>query len=207
MTAADAPVVTAGAGSIGRPVAGVLIAAVSGFAYALVWTVSFPGVPMIGLGLTGLAFLLAAGLWLVLGWRVSPRERLAAGIVSAALVVVSVVLVVTGVPLRARFDASAAGLEAAVAAAEQHRTAAGARKDDWGGVFPTRCPSQAGLYAIAECHRFGLGYIFIETWNPVTDTSAFVYLPGGPRANGVTGALVHDFRHLSGPWYSWTCNC
>lgn len=183
------------------------------FAYALMWTTSLPGIPVAGVGLVGLFGFAAILLWLVCVWRMSRSSQLVVGILSVAMVVGSIAATATGTPLRARFGASAAAFEAVVADADAHFADLGEDRNP--ESFPIRCPTKIGQFRIAECvvidgtkpprvsEDASHGYLFMQTWNALTDDSGIVYLPDGVNA----WSAWDKPRHLSGSWYSQTCGC
>jgi hypothetical protein len=165
------------------------------FAGVLTWTASFPGPPMIGVGLllllgSGVLYV-APGIWLAGFGSNGRRGRdLVVGVLGLALVLGSVVLAVTGVPLRVRFAASERAFEAVVAQANRPSS-------------QIRCPSRIGAFELDGCSANADGdYLFLQRWSAFTDDSGILYLPNGPSA-----WAGEEPRHLGGPWYAWTCNC
>lgn len=187
--------------------------ATAGFAYAIAWTASYPGVLIAGMGLALLFCGAASVLWLVCMDQLAPRTRLVVTVIGLALVVSSIGLTAAGAPQRIRFAASEASFEAVAADADAHLPArppldgkpvvdevSGGTMD-----FPIKCPHVIGQFKIAECwaswtktsHR----YTFAGSWDALRDTSGISYLPGARIKDS------SDQWHLTGPWYAWTCNC
>lgn len=142
-------------------------------------------------------------------------RRMVIGLTCLTLIISSVVVSIAGLPLRARFAASATEFESVVARADAQPLATSREDPVPAGVFdparfPISCPAVIGVFRVYECMTLGpagqpgsrRGYMFLQTWNALTDDSAIVYLPNGP----VDWAWDPP-RHLSGPWYAATCGC
>lgn len=156
------------------------------------WTMSYAGVPF---GWAGLAVLasLATGAFALALISQHPDEHsplLVVGVVSLA-VVLGVSLVASGAPRTLRFEASRPALERLVASRP---------------TTSLDCPGSVGMYGVAECRSIGDGYLFLQRENALTDDSGIAWLPGGPDDQRLTYNR-HEFTHLDGPWYRWTCGC
>ncbi len=158
------------------------------------WASSSPG------RLGGL--LVSLALWLLLGviWLVWVLLTAAGGpgltwrfLIAPAVVVAMGVLVLSSVPLHARFALSRADLEAAVAALP-------AGEGDGGHV-------SAGSYTFYQWERFESGVLFEQDGSGF-GPDGFAYLPDGvsddPSLGALWGYQEFHFSHLDGPWYSWS---
>jgi hypothetical protein len=197
------------------------VLAPAAFAWALSWSASYPGLPWIGLTLSLVLCVAAVLLWLSsFEWNTTVSRRLVAHIVSAALVASSVGFTASGMPLRVRFAASVGAFESVVAEADAHlgsvrRADVVAAGDLDAEVFPIRCPARIGQFRISGCAVVWTrhspsgdavapgGYLFLQSWDAITDSSGIAYLPDGRGRLGFWEVP----RHLGGPWYSATCGC
>lgn len=168
------------------------------FSVVVLWTGSFPGSPFIGVAAIGIGFLALTTLWVVgLSWRPRPssaRDRTV--IVSYLVAAAAIVTSVSGLALTARFAASANAFDAAVQAIPPPRSNADLDHFD---SYPGPCPTRIGAFAVSECRTYGGAYLYLQTWNAVSDDAGIAYLPQGPGSD----IRYSGFHHLTGHWYSW----
>ncbi len=185
-----------------------LVAVLVGTLVVLAWTVSYPGVPFSGVGLTllgGSVSLVLAVLLLGRRDRVHPVLVVGAGTLAVAL---AVAVVVSGAPRTVRFEVSRPALERVVAG-RAVPSAADVPDHATFAAFPGPCPVWIGAYDVVDCRAIEGGYLFLQRANAVTDDSGIAWLPGGPSAARPDGSGLgpDGFTHLDGPWYRWTCGC
>ena len=108
--------------------------------------------------------------------------------------ILAIVLVVSGVPLRVRWALSESSFATYAATAP-----AADSSDEWINLPP---PGRLGLYWIDEAEQAGEAIIFY----PQTGAKdGFAYLPNGPSAELYERWYpAPSFRHLGGPWYTFT---
>ncbi|WP_141715208.1 hypothetical protein [Micromonospora rhizosphaerae] len=173
----------------------------AGGAGCLLWAFSVPGV----------AVLLAAAAVAVLGvavllWTVGAQLSHSAGRtwpgwlpVAPAMAVVVLALLVTGVPLRARWALSRDAFETVVAELPQRRSATGFDR--------VRVPATVGSYRITTAYLVPGGVVFYEENGAFFDDAGFAYLPDGPTASLANGSFESPvFRPLGAGWYRWTAS-
>lgn len=68
-------------------------------------------------------------------------------------------------------------------------------------------PRRIGAYRILAVHRVGDAVIFHEPTGLLFDDTGFAYLPDGPFPELESVAFERPrFRHIEGPWYTWTAS-
>jgi hypothetical protein len=164
------------------------------------WASSLPGgeAPIVTF-LVVVAWALTASTWLVaLGrrWRKrnGPEDQpRASWLLVPAVTLVTLAVVVSGLPVRARFAMSLSGVEGLAARAPSYDVS-----------------SPAGLYEVCCFEHTDFGYRF-----GVSDTGltvwGFAYSPNGPPpgpeiADSFADTLAEGgnaYHHLDGPWYVW----
>ncbi|MDO3686201.1 hypothetical protein [Micromonospora sp. C28ISP2-4] len=171
-------------------------------AVCLLWAVSVPG--FVFLLMLGVVFLLAvAGLgWVVLvGFFVAERRRWSWRFLTAPVIVVlTAALLVAGAPFQARWAMSRGAFDRVIAALP----AAGPEDAEWS---PVPVPHRIGAYFITSAYAVPGGVVLYETNGSMLDDAGFAYLPQGPTADLATEEFeAPRFKHLGGPWYSWTAS-
>ncbi|MBV1852696.1 hypothetical protein [Catellatospora tritici] len=166
----------------------------------LLWVASGPGVLTLRIGGAVLTVALFGLVWLVrVGWSAVRRRRWSWWYpVAPLLVAATAVALATGAPLQSRWALSSDAFDRLVIALP-----VGA---DW---TPFDVPTTVGAYRIDRAYRVPGGAVFEEAnGSGVVDDAGFAYLPGGPtaalRRGGPYEGLI--FRHLRGPWYTWTAS-
>ena len=143
-----------------------------------------------------------AGLLLALfltwrGWRrvVAPRIDARAGRrIAPVVMVVVLVLGCVGVPRQLRWAFSRSAFDQF---AEAYAADPDLRAPDWLGSYRII----GGPYPVPG------GFRLLSGTSGLFDDAGFAYLPNGPSADLGNGAWENpEFRHLSGPWYSWTAS-
>jgi hypothetical protein len=163
---------------------------------ATVWT--FSAITMSSLlrlaALAGLLFVLLLS-WLWWHRLVVPRILARGGRrIVPAVVVVVLVLGCAGVPRQVRW---ALGRPAFDRFAAAYAADPDLRAPDWLGSYRI----VAGPYPVPG------GFRLLSGTSGLFDDAGFAYLPGGPPADLGNGAWENPvFRHLTGPWYSWTAS-
>jgi hypothetical protein len=173
------------------------------FVVALIdmWAASWPGVNFGYPGFVGFALTAALGLiWvtrlLLAGWSPwkSVRHMVRWAIGPGGLLVLVVALAL-GLPLRARWALSEGGFDRAVTEIQQH---------------PERASSfegRIGSYDITWVVVVDRGVLFYDSKGAFIDDAGFAYLPDGPYPGLENGGFERPrFRHLHGPWYAWTAS-
>lgn len=156
----------------------------------VLWGLSSPSPPFLLTMACGLVVLAAGGVWIValgaigLRWL---RERVAHSrpgwlLVAPVLVVATVGLLWSEVPLRARFALSRGALEDVVHG--EDRT------------------GRVGLYEVEEVWRAD-GAVLIEVEGGFLASGGFAHLPDGPEA-ARDGVASRTFEHLDGDWYTYS---
>ncbi len=174
--------------------------AVGLLALSLLWVHSEPGVDLLPWITVVLLSCLLALVWAVrlLTFLLALTRGRSAGSALAwlpapAVGLVVLVLVVTGVPLQARWTISRPAFDAVV---EQHLR----------GVeqVPER-PGRLGLYRIDRVDDVDGALLFFEGEIGALGASGFAHVPEGPRPDlFVDSAGPLRFEPRGGPWYSWT---
>ncbi|MFI7284618.1 hypothetical protein ACIBOV_30605 [Micromonospora chersina] len=167
----------------------------------LLWAFSVPGfVFLLVLGLVHVLGL-AAVVWVVLVVMGIQRRQWSWWFLPAPVVVVlALALVVEGVPLQARWAMSRSAFERVVATVPT-TSPVGA---EWSRV---PVPSRIGAYRIEAAYPVPGGVVFYEANGYMTDDAGFAYLPDGPTSDLETPDFESPaFKHLGGPWYSWTAS-
>lgn len=73
-----------------------------------------------------------------------------------------------------------------------------------GGVEPGR-RSRIGLFRVTNVVPVSGGILFYEANGSLFDDAGFAYLPAGPDPGLENGSFESQvFRHLGGPWYTFT---
>jgi hypothetical protein len=69
-------------------------------------------------------------------------------------------------------------------------------------------PERIGLYGVRDFETVPGGWIvYDESGSGLFDDAGFAYLPAGPTPDLGDGLWESpQFRHLGGPWYSWTAS-
>ncbi|MGC5021853.1 hypothetical protein [Micromonospora sp. DT47] len=167
----------------------------------LLWAFSFPGYAVFvaagGLAVLGVAALL---------WVVGAQLSYGSGRtwpwwlpIAPVMAVVVLALLVTGVPLRARWALSRAAFETVVA--EMPASTAATRFDR------VDAPATIGGYRIISAYLVPGGVVFYEAHGAFFDDAGFAYLPGGPSPTLGNGSFESPtFRPLGGGWYRWTAS-
>ncbi|WP_157728160.1 hypothetical protein [Actinopolymorpha singaporensis] len=164
----------------------------------LLWAVSVPGAVLpagyfVLLGLCAAAVIWAARLVIALRNR-TPSWSFAVAPIGALIVLV---LVVMTVPLQMRWGLSKPAFDAVV---EDAALATSEQVD-------IRKASWIGLYHISRVTRVPGGFVFYEANGSLFDHAGFAYLPDGPTPRLENGSFESPtFRHLGGPWYTFTAS-
>lgn len=170
-------------------------------AACLLWAFSVPGfVFLLVLGLVHVLGL-AAVAWIVLVVMGIRRRRWSWWFLPAPVVVVlALALVVEGVPLQARWAMSRSAFERVVATLPTTSPV----DAEWSRV---PVPSRIGAYRIEAAYPVPGGVVFYEANGYMIDDAGFAYLPDGPTPDLETADFESPaFKHLGGPWYSWTAS-
>jgi hypothetical protein len=204
---------------VGRRRFGLLLGLLVVTLAALIWAVSYPGVPF---GWVALSLLTALGS-VVLTVRLLSQHAdrihpvLVVGIVAVTLAL-GIGVVTSDAPRTVRFDGSRSAFDQLVAGHDP-LPASAFPEQSWDGTgeatfgdrptFPGECPGVVGTYAISECRSIEGGYLFLQQENAVTDDSGIAWLPNGPAPQTPDGSGLgpSGFTHLDGPWYRWSCYC
>jgi hypothetical protein len=165
---------------------------------ALLWSHSVPGLKFVVWAAAILVLLCFAGVWALRLLLFALRHRrwdwwFAVAPVAGLLVAASVY---SALPLQVRFAASRPAFDRVISELPP----------PGGGGFYFLGSRQIGSYRIDEAHHVHGGVIFSEHNGDVFHNAGFAYLPDGP-----TPGLANEYdfeapawRHLGGPWYSWT---
>ncbi|RZU76974.1 hypothetical protein EV384_5686 [Micromonospora kangleipakensis] len=172
-----------------------------GGAGCLSWAFSVPGFAV----LIAMAAVAILGVAVVL-WTVGAQLSHSAGRtwpwwlpLAPAMAVVMLVLLVTGVPLRARWALSRDAFEAVVAELPERSPAT--------GFDPVPVPTTVGSYRITRAYLVSGGVVFYEENGAFFDDAGFAYLPDGPTPSLGNGSFESPvFRPLGGGWYRWTAS-
>ncbi len=174
----------------------------------LLWAASFPGWPLAA-GII-VSVLVLGGLLLILGNEPAPGAhwlRPVGLVVALVLAVGGAVVIETSddAVLQARFESNRASFEQTVQGAGP---LPGEAAEQW-LPYPGECPGRIGSYAIAACHAFEGGFVFLQERGGLGGDAGFAYAPDGPPAGGdEKEALPGDgFTPIDGPWYAWSCGC
>ncbi|MFG3301773.1 hypothetical protein [Micromonospora chersina] len=168
-------------------------------AACLLFAFSVPGfVFLLVLGLVHV-LVLAAMAWIVLVMMGIQRREWSWWFLSAPAVVV-LALVVAGAPLQARWAMSRSAFERVVATLPTTSPVG----VEWSSV---PVPSRIGAYRIEAAYPVPGGVVFYEENGYMTDDAGFACLPDGPTSDLETPDFESPaFKHLGGPWYSWTAS-
>jgi hypothetical protein len=171
-----------------------------GFLLALLlWSTSYPGSlgPGVVLSMAGIILLGVLWLYRLVRWlRAGQRTGVVRWAIAPAMVVTTVALIVTHVPLRARFELSRDEFERITEGLEPRGSF-----DEW---QPLDVPDEIGTYEIDFAFQVGSNLILYESHGWYFDDAGFAYLPDGvdPRlANGSFEAP--RYISLGDDWYAW----
>jgi hypothetical protein len=172
----------------------------------LLWSVSVPGISWTAYVVGQFVLTLAALVWIVrcaghaVAWHRGRREGRAAWIVvSPVCAVLTASLVVTDVPLRARWEASEDAFDEFVATLPE-----AGPSQEWRPLPP---PGRLGWYDIRDVRQIGEAVILWEASGAFSDDAGFAFLPEGPFPELESGSFENPtFEHLGGPWYAWTAS-
>ena len=67
--------------------------------------------------------------------------------------------------------------------------------------------SWIGLFWVAECRTFPVGYLFRQPENSFGDDSGVAYVPHGIPNSEECGGHPAELTHIQAPWYAWRCGC
>ncbi|WP_406043067.1 hypothetical protein OG799_03635 [Micromonospora sp. NBC_00898] len=165
------------------------------------WAFSGPGVAMLPAA-TAVAVL---GVAVVL-WTVGAQLSHSAGRtwpwwlpVAPTMAVVVLALLVTGLPLRARWALSRDAFAAVVTRLPEPATTTGFDR--------VPVPAMVGSYRITTAYRVPGGVVLYEANGAFFDDAGFAYLPDGPTPSLGNGSFESPvFRPLGGGWYRWTAS-
>lgn len=134
-----------------------------------------------------LGLLWCARLVLVLAGRSRWREV----VVTPVVILATLAVCASGLPLRARFEPSRGAFDALVASLPP------------GSDVPL--DERVGTYRIhSASQRFG-GVALVEGWyGEPRGTGGFALLPDGPDQDALTGPGAPRWRDLGGGWWAWT---
>jgi hypothetical protein len=171
-----------------------------GFLLALLlWSTSYPGSlgPAVVFSLTGILLLGALWLYRFVRWlRSRQRTGVARWAIAPAMVVVTVGLIVTHVPLRVRFELGRDEFDRITEGLEPRGSF-----DEW---EPLDVPDEVGTYEIDFAFQVGANVILYESHGWYFNDAGFAYLP-----DGVDPRLASDsfeaprYISLGGGWYAW----
>lgn len=167
---------------------------------AFFWCFSYPGVSFLVI----FVFLFSALLvpvWISL-MRNDRRGHIPRRVwaVGPALSGLLFLLVITSVPVRARFLAAQGAFDEQVANLEPAGT-----YTDWEHLVDV--PDRLGTFRITRTGQVGNAVIFYEQTGSFLDDAGFAYLPDGPTEELATPWFeAPSFRHLWGDWYTWTAS-
>jgi hypothetical protein len=174
-------------------------AVVAAAAGCLLWAFSVPGFSAILAGAALLVLGLATPLWAAgaealrrVGWSwwflVAPAMGMAV-----------IALLVAGMPLQARWALGRGAFETVVD--DLPETPIGSERT------VLHVPARLGSYRIIAAYHVPGGVLFYEANGALFNDAGFAYLPDGPTASLENGSFESPvFRHLGGPWYSWTAS-
>lgn len=175
---------------------------------ALLWSATTPGglfstvlVAVPAIGVLGIIWVVRAVLVLAITPRAPRFARwLAVAPVGGALVLA---LIVTDVPLKARWAQSRPDFEQVVAADDLTGPGGSARQ---GWVPVPGFPRRVGSYDITNATRRGEEVLFVEAHGGFIDPVGFGYLPSGPDATNRQSSLglLLDIEPLGSGWYTFT---
>lgn len=167
-----------------------------------VWSQSFPGFDFATWGLSiAVVLLLGFGwlVWLIIWRRRSARRREWCWGIAPAMVISSVLLTASGVPLNVRFELNRSDFDEIV----QDLEPAGSF-NEWARL---QVPDHVGSYEIDTAYQVGPNVILYEHNGAFLDDAGFAYLPEGPDERlGNGGFEAPSFRRLRGDWYAWTAS-
>jgi hypothetical protein len=157
---------------------------------------------MASLGLALLALLCFGAIWLIrlIGWVTS---RTTSGgltwLLAPPMVIATLLLWSTDVPLWARFELARGDFDAYVSDLDPQ-----GGFSDWVRIDP---PSDLGTYEIRAAWQVGENVIIFESTGALLDDAGFAYLPHGPDDRLENGSFeAPSFHSLGGGWYSWTAS-
>lgn len=168
----------------------------------LMWSMSVPGVDLPTFGVAMLAIVCVGAVWGVrlIGWATAPvRRPRRRWLIAPAMAAVTVVLLVVGVPVRARFEFARSDFDAYVAGLEA--------QGDFEKWVPIDAPENLGGFDILWAYQVGENVIIYEATGLFFDDAGFAYLPEGPDSRLGNGSFeAPSFRSLGGGWYAWTAS-
>ena len=123
----------------------------------------------------------------------------ASSFIAPAMVLLTMVLLTVGVPLRGRFEFARSDFDAFVAELEPQGTF-----DDW---VPIDAPPELGGYEILLAYQVGENVVIYEATGLFFDDAGFAHLPNGQDGRLGNGSFeAPSFRSLGSGWYSWTAS-
>lgn len=166
------------------------------------WSRSYPGLALGAWGLSiAVTVLLGLGwfAWLLAWVRRTDHERAWRWGVAPVMVIVSVALTVSDVPLRVRFELDRSEFDELVDELEPAGSI-----DEW---ISLDVPDRIGSYDITMGYQVGSNVILYERNGALFDDAGFAHLPDGPDQRlGNSGFEAPSFRSLGGDWYAWTAS-
>jgi hypothetical protein len=169
-----------------------LVSAAILLAAAFVYASSVPGmdasVTIIAIGVTVPLAVVVVGR--LVAWRLGPhdlrRSTVARWLLIPLVTMIAVAIVLSGVPLRLRFDAARPDMERVIGTL----TTPGATR-----------PPTLGSYGLLYGEWIAAGYRFLVTDSGLVSACGFAWLPNGGAGLGAT-----EYQPLGGDWWTWCPN-
>lgn len=165
----------------------------------LLWSSSYPGTLAVGTIISVTGVLLLGALWAYRFIRWLRAERYAGWArwaIAPVMVVVTLVLIITHVPLRVRFEESRSEFDRITRGLEPR-----GGFDAW---EPLEVPDEIGTFQLVYGFQVGRNVIIYESHGWFDDDAGFAYLPDGIDPRLANGSFESPrFISLGGGWYAW----
>lgn len=114
---------------------------------------------------------------------------------AGCVVIVSGILISTGIPFAARWAGSESSFTEYADAAPPQLS---------GGGYVVQCPSRLGLFRIKSCYPAYKTFLFTDRTGTFLGDSGFARRPPGAPLAISDGDIYVTFRPIGGDWYAFT---